>query len=101
MVLNKGPATVIHLSQPIIDGGREVATLHLAGKPGGVALPATPDGEETMIDAAVVEQVIAVRTGLSVSAVRKLASVDLVTVFFTLFWRPQLPSTANKTPGRK
>ena len=97
MAIKQGPATVVHLSQPVIDGGREVSTLHLAGKPGGVAIPATPDGEETMIDAATVEGVISGRTGLSVAAVRKLLPVDLITVFFVLFGRQNSQQTPKKS----
>lgn len=90
MALNQGPATVIHLSQSVIDGGREVVTLHLAGKPGGTAIPASTDGDEQMIDAAIVETVIAGRTGLSVPAVRKLSPIDFNIVFFALFGRSQI-----------
>jgi hypothetical protein len=81
----QAPVTIVRLSQPVTDGRREHDALYLTGRPGTVALPSTVNGEETEIDAVAVARVIAERTGLSQSAVAKLAAVDLVTIMFTLF----------------
>lgn len=101
MARKEGPATIVRLSQPVQDGPREVSELYLAGKPGGIALPATPKGEETEIDALAVEQIIAQRAAMSVAAVRKLSAVDLVTVFFVLFRRPGGERQEPKKKGKK
>lgn len=78
------PATIVRLSQPIIDGPREVSEIYLAGKP-GLTLPLEMRGEEAEIDALTVERMVSDRSGLSVAAVRRLAPLDLFTVMLALF----------------
>lgn len=94
------PATIVRLSQPIMDGPREVSEIYLAGKP-GLTLPLEMRGEEAEIDALTVERMIADRCGLSVAAVRRLAPLDLFTVFGALFMPHQSADIVSLNDKRK
>ena len=102
MVKRQGPATIIRLAQPIEDGARMLDEIYLAGRPGAAPLPLIRNGDEVELDALGMERIVSQRTGLSQSAVRKLAPLDLMTVMFVLFApAPELAPQRVRAPKSK
>ena len=77
--------TIVRLSRAIECDGRMVDSVAFAGAPGGETLPVSEADGEYELDALLMLNVMAHRTGLSRTALERLSAVDFMALTLAMF----------------